>query len=243
MKAKKVYEFRTSGEIVKMGKDFIFKKEVNKILNKIITCDPGETLETQYEIKYNANENSIIIRDLSNYKFVAFNRCTIPTIPFKIISEQSIEFYNYSKEHYIEEFNVNVESNNYVYFDFDNRLKKINGKLKADFFMVEDNTLTELSDGLELNKLYANDMKYPNLRKLPNNVKIHQNLLLDYNWNIEEIGDNLEVMGNLIIRDNAMLIKIGKNAVVHGYTLIHDSLITVNDLPEDFKSERIINSK
>ena len=54
MKAKKVYEFRTSGEIVKMGKDVLEIKKIKEQLNKYLI---RQNWENVYGIRVNSKDD------------------------------------------------------------------------------------------------------------------------------------------------------------------------------------------
>ena len=75
MKAKKVYEFRTSGEIVSMGKDYYRNKFIDLLKEKYTE---------NFKITYNNSTNTIYIEKKSLFTFIKIDNFDLITFDFNI---------------------------------------------------------------------------------------------------------------------------------------------------------------
>ena len=180
MKAKKVYEFRTSGEIVKMGNDVLLEKIFNNWVKENKLADIYEIKNKEYEIKDNVIYFYFSLR--LGYQYIT-------EIPFNLIAVDShVYFYNteFTKTPYLK-YNITCDKLDLK----QTNTKKIYGDITCDIFDIRNNTsLKEINGKLKVNKKLI--LKNSNLLKFPEKLEcgeqciIEMNLKEDVPYNIPE---------------------------------------------------------
>ena len=170
MKAKKVYEFRTSGEIVSMGADVYNKKKVQEWLDKYLKGFIAEV-----------NDNKLILNNNNNnyYTFYSLAISEFPPI-FNIFESIIINGY------------LNLHSSTKL-IKLPNNIIEVNGYLSllSNFNLINlPDNLTKINGSLDLSFC-------SNLERLPENLSIDGNLDLEYCSNLERLPENLSIDGNL----------------------------------------------
>ena len=191
MKAKKVYEFRTSGEIIKMGADEYYKKLIQKWLN-----------EYMYNFKFELKNNILILTEI-NDKVIFLNKI-IEFPPFfnnfeSIIINGNLNLMDSKLKKLPDNL---IKINGYLDLSMSDNIVELPEKLlEVKGLDISYTNIKKLPDNLtKINgNLFLNNSK---IQKLPDNLKVGENLDISETTDIKKLPNNLYIYETLDIHDS-----------------------------------------
>jgi hypothetical protein len=225
MKAKKVYEFRTSGEIVRMGTEILIERKIEpwlKIINRnefkpniTYTFDKSSnTIYLKGEISLSEPKDEFPELDV-NWVTEKINACysTITKLPNNLTTNHLDLGYNEGLNYLPKNLKINgtfsatdsdiLELPNDIYVKKSIILNKSkikhlgNLKIVNGVLNLGQSKIEYLPDNLTINGYL--DLELTPIKKLPENLTVTKNLIL--NWtDISELPDSLKVGSKLILK-------------------------------------------
>jgi hypothetical protein len=210
MIAKKVNEFRTSGEIVKMGKDFLIKKSIEKCLNNY---------DFKYNYNYDESTNTVYV-DL--YKHL-IRITTKEFLIIKNLKQVNVVFNGSILLNNITTFPDSFSITGFLNINSSPIYKLPNNLHIGDSFYLYHSNITNLPDNLYIGGDL--DLESTNVNSLPNNLYIGGNLNISRK-NINNLPKDLTVKGTLYIIDTKLNgIKLNKEELnLSNVNKINDNL-------------------
>ena len=196
MKAKRVYEFKRTrkqglSDKTELGLDVLEKREIEKWINKHLQ---NEENEVSFEIELNnnpkfKNKYTVHFFNPTNFsKLYLYFYLTDNIIPFNIESDVSIELYR-TLDNDLKELEIYINSNGYLYINFENKLEKLIGNIKAEELLINDESLNYLPDNIYVETFDTGSM--PGLKEIPNNLTAEKIVMISEDGFAFKAGKNL----------------------------------------------------
>ena len=232
MKAKKVYEFRTSGEIVRMGVDVLIERRIKDWLSRINWNKHRKEITYHYDNKRNTIVlNGEILLTVKDHEF--------PEIPeVKNIKWEVDTIHAFYSS--ITKLPDNLTVKNELNLNNNIGLKYLPKNLKVyGNFLSESSELIELPDDIYIDKAISLKLS-KNLNNIGNLKFVNGDLDLDYCKSLKYLPDNLTVDGELYL-DYTGIIELPENLTVNGSLTLNGTKIT--KLPDSLKVGRKLELK